>query len=87
MAAKSLLGKQFSGQFELPSDDGSPAIGSMLFCNVETGFPWTYLRCPHLGEGQLFLSVPGVDGMSREVLFEPTVPERRWDSNDRRRQE
>lgn len=32
-------------------------------------------------------SVPNVDGVSLGVLFEQAAPERRWDSNDQRKQE
>ncbi len=32
-------------------------------------------------------SVPDVDGVRLEVLFEQAAPERRWDSNDQRKQE
>lgn len=32
-------------------------------------------------------SVPDVDGVSLGVLLEQAAPERRWDSNDQRKQE
>jgi len=71
MAAKSLLGKEFSGQFELYFNAASAPAGRLLFCSVETSSLPRNLICA--GECQLRIWPKASSFSVRQVLMGTVV--------------